>query len=217
MCSFIRGHSQVCSEGDGDKGIDTLSSQKPSPSTYVPNHLHLHVYIVVPNSFNVQKYRLGKQARKDTPELKGGGEKSSCDDSNSDVLTPDIGIMDKHGLPLTEALRYQIHVQAKLREQLEVQKKLQTRIEVQGKYLQTILEKAHDSFSFGTMMTVAKVGEKEETTHRRDHGGATVFREMDGEGRADESRLVSLDLNVNNETFSGFRPCDLQLGLQPHT
>lgn len=163
---------------------------------------------------NAQKYRLGKQARKDTPELKDGGEKPgelammSCDNINPDVLA------STHALPLTAALHYQIQVQAKLREQLEVQKKLQMRIEVQGKYLQTILEKAHSSFSFGTMKAVAPVGEKEETVFRK--------QEVDGSGSADENNTtVSLDLNVNNgsnyETFSGFRQCDLQLGMQPRT
>ncbi|RZC73984.1 hypothetical protein C5167_049460 [Papaver somniferum] len=114
---------------------------------------------------HLQKYRLGKQGKKE---------------SNFDRNTDSAGNLDGHGhghahahapmhspstssgaslgnheaeIPFAEAIRYQIDVQRKLHEQLEVQKKLQMRIEVQGKYLQAILDKAQTNLSLDTNST----------------------------------------------------------------
>ncbi|EHA8589238.1 myb family transcription factor PHL11 [Cocos nucifera] len=100
---------------------------------------------------HLQKYRLGKQARKET------GVESKKDGNNpsgitySSATSSNLTRGNNAGeMPFAEALRYQIEVQRKLHEQLEVQKKLQMRIEAQGKYLQAILEKAQKSLSFDT-------------------------------------------------------------------
>ncbi|MQL91995.1 hypothetical protein Taro_024612 [Colocasia esculenta] len=126
---------------------------------------------------HLQKYRLGKQAKKETGpgEAKDGKSPgpSSYASSPAGSSVPKGGnqglssayypclatlrileltnssIALYRELPIAEALRYQIEVQRKLHEQLEVQKKLQMRIEAQGKYLQAILEKAQKSLSFG--------------------------------------------------------------------
>lgn len=97
---------------------------------------------------HLQKYRLGKQARKETGvETKKNGNNSSGI-SYSSATSNNVPRGNNAGeMPLAEALRYQIEVQKKLHEQLEVQKKLQMRIEAQGKYLQAILEKAQKSLS----------------------------------------------------------------------
>uniref|UniRef100_A0A6V7QXQ2 HTH myb-type domain-containing protein n=1 Tax=Ananas comosus var. bracteatus TaxID=296719 RepID=A0A6V7QXQ2_ANACO len=94
---------------------------------------------------HLQKYRLGKQTKKETGVQANTGSNSSVN-SYSCVTPSNVSIGNNIGeMPLVEALRYQIEVQRKLQEQLEVQRKLQMRIEAQGKYLQAILEKAHRS------------------------------------------------------------------------
>ncbi|CAA0834676.1 Homeodomain-like superfamily protein [Striga hermonthica] len=50
-------------------------------------------------------------------------------------------------LQVAQALQMQMDVQKKLHEQIEVQKHLQLRIEAQGKYLHSVLKKAHDTLS----------------------------------------------------------------------
>ncbi|KAL3011698.1 hypothetical protein AAZX31_07G213200 [Glycine max] len=50
-------------------------------------------------------------------------------------------------LKIAEALQMQMEVQRKLNEQIEVQKHLQRRIEAQGKYLQSVLTKAHEALA----------------------------------------------------------------------
>ncbi|KAJ0970892.1 hypothetical protein J5N97_018851 [Dioscorea zingiberensis] len=98
---------------------------------------------------HLQKYRLGRQARKEA----GQGESNSGNPSGSKFssATSTFSVLKESTegeIPIAEALRYQIEVQRRLNEQLEVQKKLQMRIEAQGKYLQAILEKAQKSLSF---------------------------------------------------------------------
>ncbi|KAK9129101.1 hypothetical protein Syun_017898 [Stephania yunnanensis] len=56
-----------------------------------------------------------------------------------------LGPQTNKNLQINEALQMQIEVQRMLHEQLEVQRHLQLRIEAQGKYLQTVLEKAHET------------------------------------------------------------------------
>ncbi|XP_020260598.1 myb family transcription factor PHL11 [Asparagus officinalis] len=98
---------------------------------------------------HLQKYRLGKQARKETGLLDANKNGSSSGVNYSSATNSDVSRGNNGGeMPLAESLRYQIEVQRKLQEQLEVQKKLQMRIEAQGKYLQAILEKAQKSLSY---------------------------------------------------------------------
>lgn len=101
---------------------------------------------------HLQKYRLGKQTKKDTG-LDAGRVAFAAQGINFSTPVPPPSIpstaSDNTGeTPLADALKYQIEVQRKLHEQLEVQKKLQMRIEAQGKYLQTILEKAQSNLSY---------------------------------------------------------------------
>lgn len=99
---------------------------------------------------HLQKYRLGRQSRKDTSleGIKDGkASKASFNTSTSSIVSSGN---TRGEIQITEALRYQIEVQRKLHEQLEVQKKLQLRIEAQGKYLQAILDKAQKSLSVDT-------------------------------------------------------------------
>ncbi|XP_058085720.1 myb family transcription factor PHL11-like [Magnolia sinica] len=98
---------------------------------------------------HLQKYRLGKQAKKETSQediKEGNSEEHS--QSHSSVSSYHVPTANSEGeIPVADALRYQIEVQRRLHEQLEVQRKLQMRIEAQGKYLQAILEKAQKSLS----------------------------------------------------------------------
>ncbi|KAH9680827.1 protein PHR1-LIKE 2 [Citrus sinensis] len=94
---------------------------------------------------HLQKYRLGKQACKETTE---NSKDVSCvaesqDTGSSTTSSTRMVAQDPNdGYQVTEALRVQMEVQRRLHEQLEVQRRLQLRIEAQGKYLQSILEKA---------------------------------------------------------------------------
>lgn len=98
---------------------------------------------------HLQKYRLGKQAKKETNQEDQKEENSDGHNySHSSMTTSSAATgYNEREIPVTETLRYQIEVQRQLHEQLEVQKKLQMRIEAQGKYLQAILEKAQKSLS----------------------------------------------------------------------
>ncbi|XP_062222313.1 myb family transcription factor PHL11-like isoform X1 [Phragmites australis] len=100
---------------------------------------------------HLQKYRLGKQNKKDTGLEASRGAFAAQSINFSTPAPPSILSAASNNTgetPLADALKYQIEVQRKLHEQLEVQKKLQMRIEAQGKYLQTILEKAQNNLSY---------------------------------------------------------------------
>ncbi|CAL4884845.1 unnamed protein product [Urochloa decumbens] len=101
---------------------------------------------------HLQKYRLGKQSKKDTGLDASRGAFAAQGINFSAPVPPNIPSTaagnNTGETPLADALKYQIEVQRKLHEQLEVQKKLQMRIEAQGKYLQTILEKAQNNLSY---------------------------------------------------------------------
>ncbi|KAM0902010.1 hypothetical protein ACQ4PT_019557 [Festuca glaucescens] len=111
---------------------------------------------------HLQKYRMGKQSKKDTgfetsregmcrQILLASNTFAAHGISFASALPPNVPSAGNNNMgetPLADALRYQIEVQRKLHEQLEVQKKLQMRIEAQGKYLQTILEKAQKNLSY---------------------------------------------------------------------
>ncbi|XP_062220012.1 myb family transcription factor PHL11-like isoform X1 [Phragmites australis] len=100
---------------------------------------------------HLQKYRLGKQSKKDTGLEASRGAFAA---QGINFYTPEPPCIPSTAsnntgeTPLADALKYQIEVQRKLHEQLEVQKKLQMRIEAQGKYLQAILEKAQNNLSY---------------------------------------------------------------------
>ncbi|KAL6634972.1 hypothetical protein ACP70R_027643 [Stipagrostis hirtigluma subsp. patula] len=100
---------------------------------------------------HLQKYRLGKQNKKDAGLENSRNAFAAQGISFSPPAPPCIPSTAGNNsgeTPLADALKYQIEVQRKLHEQLEVQKKLQMRIEAQGKYLQTILEKAQTNLSY---------------------------------------------------------------------
>ncbi|TVU28123.1 hypothetical protein EJB05_19632 [Eragrostis curvula] len=100
---------------------------------------------------HLQKYRLGKQNKKDTGLEASRGAFAAQGINFATPAPPSIPSAAGNNTgetPLADALKYQIEVQRKLHEQLEVQKKLQMRIEAQGKYLQNILEKAHNNLSY---------------------------------------------------------------------
>ncbi|GJN21950.1 hypothetical protein PR202_gb09474 [Eleusine coracana subsp. coracana] len=100
---------------------------------------------------HLQKYRLGKQNKKDAGLEASRGAFAAQGINFAAPAPPSIpsaASTNTGETPLADALKYQIEVQRKLHEQLEVQKKLQMRIEAQGKYLQTILEKAQSNLSY---------------------------------------------------------------------
>ncbi|KAL5211709.1 hypothetical protein ABZP36_022556 [Zizania latifolia] len=108
---------------------------------------------------HLQKYRLGKQNKKDTG-LETSRAFSAHGINFSSAAPPTIPSAENNNMgetPLTDSLRYQIEVQRKLYEQLEVQKKLQMRIEAQGKYLQSILEKAQSNLSYDATGTTTNL------------------------------------------------------------
>lgn len=101
---------------------------------------------------HLQKYRLGRQASKDTPdnskegneigENQGPGPKPPPPSSSSSkLITQDLND------GCNEAMKVQMELQRRLHEQLEVQRHLQVRIEAQGKYLHSILERACNALS----------------------------------------------------------------------
>lgn len=94
---------------------------------------------------HLQKYRLGKQSQREanTDASKDPGL------SEESLQKADIASAENHkeSTKIAEALRQQMEVQKQLHEQLEVQNRLQMCIEAQGKYLQSILERAHQAFA----------------------------------------------------------------------
>ncbi|KAJ0113017.1 hypothetical protein Patl1_03634 [Pistacia atlantica] len=96
---------------------------------------------------HLQKYRLGQQARRQSPSEQ---HRENC--GASFVQFSDNSYAHQQGeISVTEAFKCQAEVQQRLQEHLEVQKTLQMRIEAQGKYLQTILDKAQKSLSLHDM------------------------------------------------------------------
>lgn len=143
---------------------------------------------------HLQKYRLGRQARKETSQ----GESNSGNPSGTKFssTTTTMGILkgcNEEEIPIAEALRYQIEVQRKLNEQLEVQKKLQMRIEAQGKYLQAILEKAQNSLTFD----VNNTGNLETTRAQLTDFNLALSGLMDNVSQVCESKTVELGKEIN--------------------
>ncbi|KAK9095617.1 hypothetical protein Scep_027086 [Stephania cephalantha] len=100
---------------------------------------------------HLQKYRMGKQARKednsDQNKVNAGDSDGQGLVNSSITSTSSPKKITRREIPIADTLMYQIEVQRRLYEQLEVQEKLQLRIEAQGKYLQAILEKAQESLT----------------------------------------------------------------------
>uniref|UniRef100_A0ACD5YM26 Uncharacterized protein n=1 Tax=Avena sativa TaxID=4498 RepID=A0ACD5YM26_AVESA len=102
---------------------------------------------------HLQKYRLSKnlhaQANVGNSRNVVGctiaTEKPS--EGNGSPVSHQLNMQTNKSMQMGEALQMQIEVQRRLHEQLEVQRHLQLRIEAQGKYLQSVLEKAHETLA----------------------------------------------------------------------
>ncbi|KAF7049129.1 hypothetical protein CFC21_057721 [Triticum aestivum] len=103
---------------------------------------------------HLQKYRLSKnlhvQANVGNSRTAAVGctiatEKQS--EGNGSPVGHHLNTQTNKSMHIGEALQMQIEVQRRLHEQLEVQRHLQLRIEAQGKYLQSMLEKAHETLA----------------------------------------------------------------------
>nr|CAD1833127.1 unnamed protein product [Ananas comosus var. bracteatus] len=103
---------------------------------------------------HLQKYRLSKNLQ---TQSSNGSTKNivSCtvatdttlEGNGAPISDLNIASQTKKTMQISEALQMQIEVQRRLHEQLEVQRHLQLRIEAQGKYLQSVLEKAHETLA----------------------------------------------------------------------
>ncbi|KAK9116712.1 hypothetical protein Sjap_015659 [Stephania japonica] len=105
---------------------------------------------------HLQKYRLGKNQQaescndneqEDSMELEFKESNVGCEHVDEEETTDRTRAQINESMQITQALQMQMEVQQKLQEQIEVQRRLQLRIEAQGKYLQTILRKAHETLS----------------------------------------------------------------------
>ncbi|KAH0469269.1 hypothetical protein IEQ34_002501 [Dendrobium chrysotoxum] len=119
---------------------------------------------------HLQKYRLCKnlQAQTSSRTAKNGNDGSAAaapertsEGSGSLVNNINVGHHNNKTLQINEALQMQMEVHKRLNEQMEVQRHLQMRIEAQGKYLQSVLEKAHTTLEIQNLVSagheVAKV------------------------------------------------------------
>ncbi|KAK7368392.1 hypothetical protein VNO80_10417 [Phaseolus coccineus] len=99
---------------------------------------------------HLQKYRLGKSPPLETcsdNNQQGFSEIQSSDGHCSAEISTGTQNQMNESLKIAEALQMQMEVQRKLYEQIEVQRHLQLRIEAQGKYLQSVLSKAHETLA----------------------------------------------------------------------
>ncbi|XP_019056726.1 PREDICTED: myb-related protein 2-like isoform X2 [Tarenaya hassleriana] len=99
---------------------------------------------------HLQKYRLSKNLNGQANyqkyqkyRLVAMAEEKSHDANEIHTESFSIGQPTEKNLPISEALQMQVEVQQRLHEQLE--RHLQLRIEAHGKYLQAVLEKAHET------------------------------------------------------------------------
>ncbi|CAH9100986.1 unnamed protein product [Cuscuta europaea] len=99
---------------------------------------------------HLQKFRLGKSHQLNCDhENSQDYQQSQSQESQSRSESYD-GAHDhqmNESMKIAQALEMQMEVQKKLQEQIQVQRNLQMRIESQGKYLQTVLKKAHEALS----------------------------------------------------------------------
>lgn len=117
---------------------------------------------------HLQKYRLGKNQ-----------QSTMFDDHEQQVYNVTEGIKEHFNeevdesaqnqingtLQIAEALHMQREVQRKLHEQIEVQRHLQLRIEAQGKYLQSVLKKAHETLAGYNSSSLGVESAKAELSH----------------------------------------------------
>ncbi|KAK8952780.1 Myb family transcription factor APL [Platanthera guangdongensis] len=101
---------------------------------------------------HLQKYRLCKTQQAQTigrtaKNVIGptAAPDRASEDSQFLVKNINLGHHSNKTVQVDEALQMQMEVQMRLHEQMEVQRHLQMRIEIQGKYLQSVLEKAHSA------------------------------------------------------------------------
>ncbi|XP_010278794.1 PREDICTED: myb family transcription factor PHL11-like [Nelumbo nucifera] len=159
---------------------------------------------------HLQKYRLGKQAKKEA-NLESRS-KSSVSDGKADghnhmdssVISSSAPTQNnQEERKIAETLRYQIEVQRRLQEQIEVQKKLQKRIEAQGKYLQAILEKAQKSLSTDRKCPRRLEATGSQLTDLSPSGFMTKLREDERKGEMMRKNLLNdnHDSNIQRSSF----------------
>jgi len=91
---------------------------------------------------HLQKYRMGKQTGKETPEQSKDGS-YLLDAQGGMSLSPRVSTQDaKESQEVKEALRAQMEMQRSLHEQVEVQKHVDIRMDAYTTYINTLLEKA---------------------------------------------------------------------------
>ncbi|XP_004490074.1 myb family transcription factor PHL8-like isoform X2 [Cicer arietinum] len=98
---------------------------------------------------HLQKYRLGKSQQLEKysdNKQEDYTETKSFDGHCSREISLGENQINEN-MHIADALEMQMEVEKKLYEQIEVQKHLQLRIEAQGKYLQSVLSKAHEALS----------------------------------------------------------------------
>ncbi|XP_047322555.1 myb family transcription factor PHL8-like isoform X2 [Impatiens glandulifera] len=124
-----KGNTQVLDEGDGHSWTQFVSPKESFTGCCF-----------------LQKYRLGRSQQSEV------FHESSQENLEAEVhfdgkFSPLPQNPIKETWQIEQALQMQMDVQRKLHEQMEVQRHLQLRIEAQGKYLQTVLKKAQETFS----------------------------------------------------------------------
>lgn len=117
---------------------------------------------------HLQKYRLGKSQQSDIfhdieQEVYNVNERRN--DHFKEEVAESAQNQINETLRIAEALQMQMEVQKKLHEQIEVQRHLQLRIEAQGKYLQSVLKKAHEILSEYNSSSVGVEIAKAELSH----------------------------------------------------
>uniref|UniRef100_A0A7N0UQX4 HTH myb-type domain-containing protein n=2 Tax=Kalanchoe fedtschenkoi TaxID=63787 RepID=A0A7N0UQX4_KALFE len=147
---------------------------------------------------HLQKYRLGKQAGKESTE---NSKEASCMAENQDTgssASPSSRVIAQeiNDYQVTEALRLQMDVQRRLHEQLEVQRRLQLRVEAQGKYLQAILEKACKAFNDQAAAAAGLEAAREELS------GLAIKVSHDSQGLAPLDDLKMPSLSDITTTFA---------------
>ncbi|KAI7729231.1 hypothetical protein M8C21_004718 [Ambrosia artemisiifolia] len=110
---------------------------------------------------HLQKYRLSKNLYRQTSSVSTNKVDIAPPAGDAVVETNETHLSNSNVCPQTdknsqinEAIQMQIEVQRRVHEQLEVQRHLALRIEAQGKYLQSVLEKAQETFGRQNLGTV---------------------------------------------------------------
>ncbi|VFQ92234.1 unnamed protein product [Cuscuta campestris] len=101
---------------------------------------------------HLQKFRLGKSQQlqsscHDKNQSQDYQQSLSQESQSRSESSDGAQHQMNESMKIAEALQMQMEVQKKLQEQIKVQRQLQMRIEAQGKYLQTVMKKAHEALS----------------------------------------------------------------------